>query len=401
MGKVCLWGPVCYYVLKRMNSGQNNGSAPGTMGIGSPEQGTLLVSLRGSWTIGHDLPPAREVIAYAASRPGTVRIAFDHSGLTDWDSGLLTFLVNLQGRCDDAGLEVDIEGLPRGVVRLLSLAREFRELEGLPDRKARETFLASVGSRAIGSVRYFTGVLEFIGESSVAFLRLVRGRARFRRVDLGLLLYECGAQALPIVSLISVLVGLILAFVGVVQLRMFGAQIYIANLVGIAMAREMGAMMTAIIMMGRTGAAYATQLGTMEVNEEIDALKTLGISPMEFLVMPRMLALILMMPLLTVYADLVGILGGALVGVGMFDLSTAQYWEQTVKALNLNQFAIGVSKSAVFAVLIAASGCFHGMHSERSASAVGYAATRAVVVGIVLIVVTDGIFAIITSTLGI
>ncbi|HON94495.1 MAG TPA: ABC transporter permease [Deltaproteobacteria bacterium] len=367
----------------------------------SPEGATLQIHLKGSWTIGQDLPSAREVTDHVAARPGTGRITFDHSGLTDWDSGLLTFLVSLQNRCAASDLEVDINGLPQGVIRLLSLAREFKELEEPLDRKTPETFLAAVGSRAIGSVRYFTGVLEFIGEASVALTRLVRGRARFRRSDLGLLFSECGAQALPIVSLISILVGLILAFVGVVQLRMFGAQIYIANLVGIAMAREMGAMMTAIIMMGRTGAAYATQLGTMEVNEEIDALKTLGISPMEFLVMPRMLALILMMPLLTVYADLVGILGGALVGVGMFDLSTAQYWEQTVKALNLNQFAIGVSKSAVFAVLIAASGCFHGMHSERSASAVGYAATRAVVVGIVLIVVTDGIFAIITSTLGI
>ena len=371
------------------------------MSFTSTDVSTMQIHLKGSWTIGQKLPPAQEVTDHAAAHPGTCRITFDHSGLLDWDSGLLTFLVNLQNHCAASGLELDIDGLPQGVIRLLSLAREFRELEGIPDRKEDDTFLAAVGSRAIDSVRYFTGVLEFIGESFVAFLRLARGRARFRSSDLGLLLYECGAQALPIVSLISVLVGLILAFVGVVQLKMFGAQIYIANLVGIAMSREMGAMMTAIIMMGRTGAAYATQLGTMEVNEEIDALKTLGISPMEFLVMPRMLALVLMMPLLTVYADLVGILGGAMVGVGMFDLPTQQYWEQTVKAVNLNHFTIGVAKSAVFAILIAASGCFHGMHSQRSASAVGYAATRAVVVGIVLIVVTDGIFAVITSTLGI
>jgi len=167
------------------------------------------------------------------------------------------------------------------------------------------------------------------------------------------------------------------------------------------MAREMGAMMTAIIMMGRTGAAFATQLGTMEAGEEIDALKTLGISPMEFLVMPRMLALILMMPLLCVYADIVGIMGGAFVGVGMYDISLSQYFEQTRSVLNLTHFSIGVIKSIVFAILIAISGCFHGMRADRSASAVGYAATRAVVAGIVLIVVTDGIFAVITSVLGI
>jgi phospholipid/cholesterol/gamma-HCH transport system permease protein len=201
------------------------------------------------------------------------------------------------------------------------------------------------------------------------------------------------------VSLISALVGLIIGFVGVIQLKMFGAQIYIANLVGISMAREMGAMMTAIIMMGRTGAAYATQLGTMEAGEEIDALKTLGISPMEFLVMPRMIALVLMMPLLCIYSDLVGILGGAFVGVGMYDIPLAQYYEQTRSALNLTHFSIGIIKSAAFAILIAISGCFHGMRADRSASAVGYAATRSVVVGIVLIVVIDGIFAVITSVL--
>jgi phospholipid/cholesterol/gamma-HCH transport system permease protein len=244
-----------------------------------------------------------------------------------------------------------------------------------------------------------TSALAFIGEVFMAVWHAIRGRARFRRTDLGALLYECGPQALPIVSLISVLVGIILAFVGVVQLRMFGAQIYIADLVGISMVREMGALMTAIIMTGRTGASYATQLGTMEVNEEIDALKTLGFEPVEFLVLPRILALVLMMPLLCVYADIVGILGGALVGVGMFDLSPFQYWEQTLDALNLTQFTLGVVKGTVFALLIASAGCFHGMRSDRSASAVGYAATRAVVVGIVMIVVTDGLFAVVTSIL--
>src|SRR5262249_42661737 len=147
-----------------------------------------------------------------------------------------------------------------------------------------------------------------------------RGAARFRRSDFLQILQECGGQALPIVSLISFLVGVILAYVGAIQLRTFGAQVYVADLVGIAMTREMGAMMAAIIMAGRTGAAFAAQLGTMQVNEEIDALQTLGIPAMEFLVLPRMLALALMMPLLGLYADLMGILGGAAVGVGLLDI---------------------------------------------------------------------------------
>ena len=388
-------------ISKHMNTQNEMMPSPGAVSFSRVDDETLLVRLKGVWKIGKELPSADEVMDNAAMRPTTHLITFDCSGLDAWDSSLLAFIVNVQSRCSLTGIKLAIEGLPQGIVRLLKLASEFKELEGLPDKKAQVSFLASIGERSFSSVRYFLSVLEFIGEAFVAFLKLLTGSARYRPTDMGLLVYECGPQALPIVSLISVLVGLILGFVGVVQLRIFGAQIYIANLVGIGMAREMGAMMTAIIMMGRTGAAFATQLGTMEAGEEIDALKTLGISPMEFLVMPRMLALILMMPLLCVYADIVGIMGGAFVGVGMYDISLSQYFEQTRSALNLTHFSIGVIKSIAFAILIAISGCFHGMRADRSASAVGYAATRAVVTGIVLIVVTDGIFAVITSVLGI
>jgi phospholipid/cholesterol/gamma-HCH transport system permease protein len=198
-----------------------------------------------------------------------------------------------------------------------------------------------------------------------------------------------------------VLVGLILAFVGAVQLRMFGAQIYVANLVGIAMAREMGAMMTAIVMAGRTGAAFAAQLGTMEVNEEIDALKTLGISPMEFLVLPRILALVLMLPLLCLYSDLMGILGGGIIGIGLLDLSPVQYFNATKSALDLMQFNVGLIKAIVFGVLVALSGCLRGMQCGRSASAVGRAATSAVVTAIVSIIVSDAILTVIYDRIGI
>jgi phospholipid/cholesterol/gamma-HCH transport system permease protein len=230
---------------------------------------------------------------------------------------------------------------------------------------------------------------------------MMTARARFQSRDLWVLVQECGAQALPIVSLISILVGLILAFVGAIQLQQFGAQIFVADLVAIAMTREMGAMMAAIIMAGRTGAAFAAQLGTMQVNEEIDALKTLGISPIDFLVLPRMIALILMLPLLAVYADVLGILGGMIVGIFMLDISPLLYWNQTLGAVALNDVLLGIGKSAVFGVLIALSGCLRGIQSGRSASAVGAAATSAVVTAIVLIVVFDGIFAVLSNVLGI
>jgi phospholipid/cholesterol/gamma-HCH transport system permease protein len=382
-----------------MNTREEMSNSRGTVNFSQPEEGTLLVHLKGAWKIGQDHPTAEEVMDHAAMRSGTHLITFDYSNLDAWDSSLLNFLVNLSNRCSLAGIEIEVEGLPQGVVRLLKLASGSLASESLPEKKADVSFLTNIGEHTFKLIRYSLSVLEFLGEATVAMFRFLRGKARYRRSDMGLLIYECGAQALPIVSLISVLVGLILGFVGVVQLKIFGAQIYIANLVGIGMTREMGAMMTAIIMMGRTGAAFATQLGTMETTEEIDALKTLGISPMEFLVVPRIIALVLMMPLLCVYADIMGILGGAFVGVGMYDISLNQYFEQTQIALKFTHFSIGIFKSVAFAVLIAISGCFHGMHVDRSASAVGYAATRAVVVGIVLIVITDGIFAVITSIL--
>jgi phospholipid/cholesterol/gamma-HCH transport system permease protein len=203
------------------------------------------------------------------------------------------------------------------------------------------------------------------------------------------------------VILISLLVGLILAFIGAIQLMMFGAQIYVANLVAVAMVRVMGAVMAAVIMAGRTGAAFAAQLGTMQVNEEIDALKTLGISPMEFLVLPRMLALVIMMPLLCVYADIMGIIGGMIVGIGMLDLGLVEYLHQTRASLSLSFFWIGLFYAAVFGVLIALAGCLRGMQCGRSALAVGEATTSAVVTAIVAIVVATAVITYGFSVLGI
>jgi phospholipid/cholesterol/gamma-HCH transport system permease protein len=243
--------------------------------------------------------------------------------------------------------------------------------------------------------------MEFVGESTVAFLKLLRGKAQYRRADLGLIIEACGAQALPIVTLISFLVGMILAFVGALQLKMFGAEIYVANLVGVAMVRLMAAIMTGIVMAGRTGGAFAAQLGTMQVNQEIDALKTLGLSPMEFLVLPRMLALALMMPLLALYANVMGVMGGAVVAVSMSDISLIQYYNQTVGALNLWHLGIGLFSSAVFGVIVALCGCMRGMQCGRSASAVGDAATSAVVTSIVGIIVATAIITTITNFLGV
>jgi phospholipid/cholesterol/gamma-HCH transport system permease protein len=244
-------------------------------------------------------------------------------------------------------------------------------------------------------------LVAFVGEVTLALGRLARGKARFRVVDLALLVQQAGAQALGIITLISFLVGMILAFVGAVQLEQFGAAIYVANLVGIAMVREMGAMMTGIVMAGRTGAAYAAQLGTMKVTQEVDALSTMGISPLDFLVLPRMIALCLMMPLLCVYSDVIGMVGGATVGVGMLKLPLRVYYDQTISAVHVGDLAGGIFKASVYGVLIAIAGCLRGMQCGNSSSAVGDAATSAVVTGIVFIISACGLFSVIFYVLGI
>src|SRR5581483_2756797 len=235
--------------------------------------------------------------------------------------------------------------------------------------------------------------LAFLGEVGVAARQFLRGRARFRQSDFLLILQECGADALGIVTLIAFLVGTILAFMGAVQLRRFGASIYVADMVAIGVVREMGAMMTAIIMAGRTGAAFAAQLGTMKVTQEIDALTTIGISPMEFLVLPRLIALTLMMPLLTVYADLVAMVGGASIGTLMLHLPMITYYQETLHALTLTQLFGGLFKATAYGVLIALAGCLRGFQCGQSSSAVGDAATAAVVTSIVLVVSACGLFA--------
>jgi len=372
----------------------------GTLDVTRPTANTLCVRLSGQWTIQAALPSTTEVQAQCEAVPGVRRLSFEASDLAAWDSALLTFLLKLKELCDQRQIEFDQEGLPHGVQRLFALATAVSEHEAQHET-TRVSFLAWLGQSGLDMAEATRTLLTFLGQVALAFGQFIRGRARLRTVDLRLIVQASGAQALPIVSLISFLVGLILAFMGANQLRQFGAQIYVANLVGLSMAREMGAMMTGIIMAGRTGAAFAAQLGTMEVNQETDALITMGLNPVEFLVVPRMLALMLMVPLLCIYADLVGILGGAVVGVSMLHLGIEQYYQQTLSALHLLDFVVGLIKSSVFGILVALAGCLRGMQCGRSASAVGAAATSAVVTGIVWIIVFDAVLTVMYDILGI
>jgi phospholipid/cholesterol/gamma-HCH transport system permease protein len=356
--------------------------------------GALVVRLSGSWTLDTGVPPLADVERGLVATPKPTRVAFDFAGLDRWDSGLVGFAVGVSELAAERKIPVDVDTLPDGVRRLVALAEAVPERRAEPASRMPPSRLARIGERALDAWHETLSMLAFMGEVTLAVGRLLRGRARVRARDFWVLVQEAGADALPIITLISFLVGTIFAFVGAIQLQQFGATIYVADLVGIATVRETGAMMTGIVLAGRTGAAYAAQLGTMRVTQEIDALTTMGISPVDYLVLPRLLALTLMMPLLCLYADAVSILGGAAIGIFMLHIPALTYFQETFHAVSLGNLFGGILKASVYGVLVAVSGCLRGLESGRSASAVGEAATSAVVTAIVLIISACGIFAV-------
>lgn len=362
---------------------------------------SLAITLSGDWMLGSALPNVDPVLAKLSATPKPAAIRFDAAALGDWDTGLVAALVAIRRNAEMYDVPLDDSGLPDGARQLVALAFAVKEREGARRLRKDQGFFEVVGDKTLRVVERSRDLLGFVGELVLSFGRLFRGKATYLRSDLMQYIQEAGAEALPIVSLISFLIGMIFAFVGVMQLNNFGAGIYTADLVAVAMVREMAPIMTAIIMAGRTGAAYAAQIGTMKVNEEVDALTTLGMHPIDFLVTPRVLALIVMMPLLTMYGSLMGILGGAAVGLAMLDVSLVQYTTQTVNSVGLNSLLGGLFKSIVYGSLVAIAGCQQGMACGNSAMAVGQSTTRAVVMGIVLIVVSAAVLTVIYINLGI
>jgi phospholipid/cholesterol/gamma-HCH transport system permease protein len=345
------------------------------------------------------MPAGAELIPLVQSLPRGSRVVLEDDGIGEWDSLLLAFVRTVSLVAADRGVSVDASSLPAGARKLIDLAAAVPpQVDARPPED--DALSARVGRVALGFWETATDATDFLGEVVMAFGALLRGKARFRRVDLMHALETAGAGALGIVALINFLVGTVLAFVGAVQLEQFGAQIYVANLVGIAVARVLGALMTGIVMSGRTGASFAAVLGTMNVNEETDALETMGLKPVEFLVLPRVLATTLMMPALTAYAIVVGMLGGMFVGVTLLRIGATQYLNQTQDALDLTQIVIGLSMGLAFGVVVALTGCYYGLRCGRSSAAVGQATTKAVVASIVLVVVVTAVFTVVLYALG-
>jgi phospholipid/cholesterol/gamma-HCH transport system permease protein len=360
--------------------------------------GVLLVGMAGDWVARSGIP-VLGVIAKELAGGGITALAFDASGLGRWDSGLVALLFKSYDLCEKNRVEFRTETLPAGMAKLIRLAQAVPEKKDAARSTACAPFLQRVGVSGLAVWEGAAGMLMFIGENVLAFLTMLRGRAQFCWADMFLAMQECGPQALGIVALINFLIGLILAFVGATELSRFAASIYTADLVAVATVREMGCIMTGIILCGRTGAAFAAQLGTMKVNQEIEAFQTFGISPVEFLVLPRMLALILMMPLLCIFADAIAIAGGFLVSTLMLDVTPALYLSRTVSAISLSAFLLGVFKGTFFGVVVALTGCLRGMQCGTNAAAVGQATTSAVVTGITTIIASDGLFAVICNAL--
>lgn len=364
------------------------------------KEGEFIVHFSGSWVNGVAKPSPDTLHVDIEAEPELQTLHFESAHLTDWDSSLCVAVRQLCDWAEARGLRTNLDGMPQGVQNLLELSHAVPENKQVGEN-APDDFLSHVGERTIEAYHGLNGYLEFLGQLIIDMFAFVRGRGQLRGKDFLLILQAAGAQALPIVSLLSFLTGLIIAFIGVIQLQKFAADIYVADLVGLAVTRELGAVMAGVIMAGRTGAAFAAQIGSMQVNEEVDALTTFGISPMQFLVVPRVLALVLMMPLICACADFVGIMGGMVVAVMISDVSVLQYCNQIQLAVDLNDLTVGLFKSAVFGLIIALAGCYRGLKCGRDASAVGQATTSAVVTSITWIVVADAIFAVMFHLLGI
>jgi len=363
------------------------------------EDGALHVRLRDAWTLDAGAPSGDDLIPRLQSLPAGSRVVLEDAGITGWDSLLVAFVRTVAFISTERGVVLDTSSLPSGARKLIDLAAA---VPAKGDRRAPEddALTARVGRMAIQVWDTASDANEFLGEVVEAFGTFLHRRARFRRVDLMHAMESAGIGALGIVALINFLVGTVLAFVGAIQLQQFGAEIYVANLVGIAVARVLGALMTGIVMSGRTGAAFAATLGTMNVNEETDALRTMGLKPVEFLVLPRVLATTLMMPALTAYGILMGMLGGMFIGVALLGIGSTEYLTQTRGALELKQVIIGLSMGLAFGAVVALTGCYYGLRCGRSSAAVGEATTRAVVASIVLVVVVTAVFTVVLYLLG-
>ncbi len=358
------------------------------------EGDALTVALAGEWSITRSRPAWAAVLAGRTPK----RVVLRDGGLAQWDSSLLLFLFEVQQWARIAGAYADTRALPAKVHALLGQMNASHETSVPFDRS--KNFIVEVGEATVDMWLKVKSLASFLGECVFGAVRLAKNPKKFRWRDCLEEMQQCGAMALPIVSLISFLVGVTLAYTGAIVLRQYGGDIYVADLIGLSMVREMGALMTGVVLAGRTGAAFAATLGNMRANEEIDALETLGLSPVDFLVLPRLIALAVMMPLLALYSNALGIVGGMAVSLKVLKIPPTAYWVEMLTIVDMSDILVGMIKAVTFGLIVGLSGCLRGIEADRSAVGVGRAATSAVVTAILLIIVSDAIFAVVFDILG-
>jgi len=333
------------------------------------------------------------------ARPPTPRMEFDLSHVDHLDGAATALLLDLRSELVEAGAAAEIVGAQGPVLAMLQLYGAHPPRPSAKDPPARIGILDQIGHEVLTTVAE-TRLLDFIGDVSIAGAQALRRPSTINWADVPHLMERAGADGLPIVAMINFLVGMVTAFQAAIQLKQVGANIFVADLVGLSMTRELAPLMTAIIVAGRSGAAFAAELGTMRVSEEIDALRTLGLDPYQFLVFPRVLALILVLPLLTIMADLVGIAGGLLVAMLTLDLTPSAYLIEVQRVVGLWDVFSGCLKTMFFGLSIALIACQRGLATHGGAEGVGRSTTSAVVTSLFAIVVVDAIFTVLFNAVG-
>lgn len=334
----------------------------------------------------------------AAARAATIEI--DTSGINHADMSGMSLLYELtEGRLAP-GVRAGVTGLKPEFATLLAAFPTRESIEKLAKPAVRKSLPKEIGAETVSVLADLREQLTFLGGAVQAFAAALRRPRTMRWQEVAVVFEKAGVNAVPIVSLISFLTGLIIAFQSAQPLAMFGAQAYTANIIGIVMIREFGPIFTAIILAGRSGSAFAAEIGTMKVNEELDALTTMGLEPMRFLIVQRILAGILLMPVLTAFSMLTGVLGGVVVMLAM-GFPFAQIWSHLVDSVGVSDVLVGTIKAVVFGAIVSGLGCLRGMQTKQGPSAVGDSATRAVVSGILMIIVVDAVFAVLTNVLNV
>lgn len=353
----------------------------------------------GDWTVGRLAGLQRRLDTLPWPAQG--EIVVDGSGVRAMDTAGAFLMCRAVGGLERRGVRVSVRGLRPELERLLGLIRDPALSGAEPMPVPRPPYLERVGRDTWGRVEEGVGLLAFIGEIFLTLVRWLRHPGRIRLRSLLHVVQVAGCNALPILGLLSFLLGVVIAYQGGAQLQYYGANIFIADLVGFAMLRELAPLMTAIIIAGRTGSAFTAQIGTMRVNEEIDALRTMGVAPMDVLVIPKLLALILALPLLTVYADAMGVFGGMVMAKLQLGIGFGAFLARFEAAVTLPSYLLGVVKAPVFAAIIAVVGCYRGFRVSGGADSVGRQTTVSVVQSIFLIIVIDAAFSVVFSWLGV